>query len=586
MTVQIHRSERADALVRGLAGLLATSPDDPFVPDLVAVPSKGVERWIAQSLSTTLGTTGDAATASAPTCCSRHPAGWSSEAVSVASRLDPDDDPWSRAPAGLGPARRRRPLCAASPGAARWAGTSACVDGGQDRGRRVAIAQKLAALFTAYGAQRPAMLREWVAGSDTDGAGAPLGDDLRWQAELWRRLRDEVGVDSPAERRRRRLPPAAGGPVGRRAARAAVPVRADPADLRPGAGARRAGRAPRRAPVAAAPLGRPVGPGRGGRPDGDPSPRRPDRRPAPAPAARVLRTGRARAAGAAPVPGDATCHRRAPPGDPPRPRTRCWPPCSATCWRTARPPATTSAPPATGRCRCTRCHGRQRQVEVLREVLLGLLDDDPSLEPRDVVVMCPDIESYAPLITAAFGLAVDQDPDGADAVHPGHRLRVRLADRSLRQTNPVLTVVSRLLDLADARLTGSEVLDLAAYPAVRARFGFDDDELERVGDWVRRAGVRWGLDAAGRAPYRLDGVAQNTWRSGLDRLLARRHHGRGGPAHRRAGAAARRRGQQRGRPGRPVRRAGRPARPASSRRCTGHSRSPPGSTRSPAGSTT
>ena len=63
------------------------------------------------------------------------------------------------------------------------------------------------------------------------------------------------------------------------------------------------------------------------------------------------------------------------------------------------------------------------------------------------------------------------------------------------------------------------MLDLAAQPAVRARFGFDDDELERVGDWVRRAGVRWGLDAAHRAPYHLDGVAQNTWQTGLDRVL-------------------------------------------------------------------
>jgi exodeoxyribonuclease V gamma subunit len=161
------------------------------------------------------------------------------------------------------------------------------------------------------------------------------------------------------------------------------------------------------------------------------------------------------------------------------------------------------------------CHGRQRQVEVLRELLLGLLADDPTLEPRDIVVMCPDIESYAPLVTAAFG---GLDDDSTDH-HPGHELRVRLADRSLRQTNPVLSVVARLLELADARLTASEVLDLAAMPPVRHRFGLDDDALELAGDWVRRSGVRWGLDAQSRAPYHLAGVAQNTWQAGLDRLL-------------------------------------------------------------------
>jgi exodeoxyribonuclease V gamma subunit len=152
---------------------------------------------------------------------------------------------------------------------------------------------------------------------------------------------------------------------------------------------------------------------------------------------------------------------------------------------------------------------------VMREAILGALQDDPSLELRDVIVMCPDIESFAPLISAAFGLA---DDDAAEA-HPGHRLRVRLADRAVRQTNPVLTVVAALLDLADARLTASQVLDLAAMPPVRARFRLDDESLERVGDWVRRAGVRWGLDAESRRPYHLERTPQNTWRAGLDRLL-------------------------------------------------------------------
>ena len=49
-------------------------------------------------------------------------------------------------------------------------------------------------------------------------------------------------------------------------------------------------------------------------------------------------------------------------------------------------------------------------------------------------------------------------------------LRVRLADRALRQTNPVLGVVARLLELADARVTASEVLDLADREPVRRRF--------------------------------------------------------------------------------------------------------------------
>ena len=161
-----------------------------------------------------------------------------------------------------------------------------------------------------------------------------------------------------------------------------------------------------------------------------------------------------------------------------------------------------------------RCHGPARQIDVLREVLLGLLQDDPTLEPRDILVMCPDIETYAPLIVAGFGLG-----EVAGQSHPAHRLRVRLADRSLTQTNPLLGVAAELLTVAESRATASQVLNLAESPPVRARFGFTDDDLDVISDWVREAGIRWGFDKRHRAPYGLDHVVHNTWRFGLDRVL-------------------------------------------------------------------
>ncbi|WP_343939654.1 exodeoxyribonuclease V subunit gamma, partial [Pseudonocardia zijingensis] len=159
------------------------------------------------------------------------------------------------------------------------------------------------------------------------------------------------------------------------------------------------------------------------------------------------------------------------------------------------------------------CHGPDRQVEVLREVVLGLLEADPTLEPRDILVMCPDVEAFAPLVSASFGLA-----DGPDA-HPGQRLQVRLADRALRQVNPLLDTVSQLLELADARATASQLLDLLGTAPVRRRFDLDEADLERLRELVLRSGVRWGLDGAHRAPFQLDGFPQNTWSAGLDRLL-------------------------------------------------------------------
>ncbi|HWE54250.1 MAG TPA: hypothetical protein VG435_01990, partial [Acidimicrobiales bacterium] len=143
-----------------------------------------------------------------------------------------------------------------------------------------------------------------------------------------------------------------------------------------------------------------------------------------------------------------------------------------------------------------------------------LLRDRPDLEPRDVIVMCPDIETYAPLIQAAFGVEEETGGPGGPST-----LRVRLADRSLRQTNPLLTVAAELLELAGSRVGAPQVIDLIAQPPVARRFRLDQEDLADIERWVADSAIRWGLDGDHRRPWSLSGLRTNTWSAGLDRLM-------------------------------------------------------------------
>src|SRR6201999_1174477 len=105
---------------------------------------------------------------------------------------------------------------------------------------------------------------------------------------------------------------------------------------------------------------------------------------------------------------------------------------------------------------------------------------------------------------------VFEDDDELEALPSDVRppdLSVRLADRALRQPNPGLGVIGGLLDLVGERLTASQLLDFADQEPVRRRFGLDDDDLARIEDWVAASGIRWGLDAQHRAPFRLESLA-------------------------------------------------------------------------------
>jgi exodeoxyribonuclease V gamma subunit len=152
------------------------------------------------------------------------------------------------------------------------------------------------------------------------------------------------------------------------------------------------------------------------------------------------------------------------------------------------------------------CHGPMREVEVLHDRLLALLDEDPALEASDIVVMAPDIETYAPYIEAVF-----------DTAEP--RIPFSVSDRSAQHVSTLAATFSALLDLAGSRYEVNRVLGLLDEEAVRRRFGLPEGDLDAVARWVREAGIRWGIDAAHRARLNLPATPEHTWRFGLERLL-------------------------------------------------------------------
>ncbi|ACT06870.1 exodeoxyribonuclease V, gamma subunit [Dickeya chrysanthemi Ech1591] len=156
-------------------------------------------------------------------------------------------------------------------------------------------------------------------------------------------------------------------------------------------------------------------------------------------------------------------------------------------------------------------HSPQREVEVLHDQLLAAFAADPTLRPRDVIVMVPDINGYAPHIQAVFGLVDRQDP---------RYIPFSVADRGSRQNNLLLAALEKLLHLPQSRVAVSDVLDLLEVPAVRRRFAIDDEHLPLLQRWIRAANVRWGLHARQRQSLDLpDAPEQNSWFFGLRRML-------------------------------------------------------------------
>lgn len=160
-------------------------------------------------------------------------------------------------------------------------------------------------------------------------------------------------------------------------------------------------------------------------------------------------------------------------------------------------------------------YGALRQCEVLRDELLSLFAADPTLEPRDVVVMTPDIQTYAPLVAAVFSRTGQAAGAGGRSLP---RIPVSIADLGLRRTNPVAEVLLQTLTVAGERLTTSWLLDFMALEPVRRRLALGDDDLVDIRRLVRESGLRWGMDAEDRAAVGQPALDQNTVRFALERM--------------------------------------------------------------------
>ena len=197
--LHLHRADRADGLVEALSGLLARPPADPFAREVVAVPTRGMERWLTQRLSARLGASegrGDGVCAHVDFPSPRRVVG---QAVAEASGVDPDADPWEPERA-VWPLLEEVDACLDEPWLALLAGHLGEEGDAAARARRFSTVRHLAGLFDRYALQRPGMLRAWAEGADVDALGGPLPGDTAWQAELWRRLRARIGTPGPAER--------------------------------------------------------------------------------------------------------------------------------------------------------------------------------------------------------------------------------------------------------------------------------------------------------------------------------------------------------------------------------------------------
>ena len=148
-----------------------------------------------------------------------------------------------------------------------------------------------------------------------------------------------------------------------------------------------------------------------------------------------------------------------------------------------------------------RCHGPRRQVEVLQDLLRHRLDDDPGLRPRDILVLVPQMSTFAPIIDAVFRTSDSVRESGRSVERRLPSIPYAIVGQGVRRLNPVADVLLRVLQLGrkSARFEASTVLELLSFPSILEKFALTQDDVLLIREWIGDSGIRWGSSAEAHA---------------------------------------------------------------------------------------
>ena len=145
------------------------------------------------------------------------------------------------------------------------------------------------------------------------------------------------------------------------------------------------------------------------------------------------------------------------------------------------------------------CYTRAREVEVLYNELVKLADAKPGeLAPKDILVLCSDIDAYAPYIRAVFN-------------HAPYTFDYTISDQKITEGASLFADLKRLLELTADNMKAETVMELLESKNISAKFNITQFDLIRT--TIQEANIRCGISGEAENDTRLV-----SWEYGLQRM--------------------------------------------------------------------
>ncbi len=157
---------------------------------------------------------------------------------------------------------------------------------------------------------------------------------------------------------------------------------------------------------------------------------------------------------------------------------------------------------------------KQREIQALYHTLLNIIEKEGTIEPRDIIVMAPDIMQYAPYIRQTFGESESL-------------LDFQVMDMHALSEDSLIKQFWHLIDLPFGRWNTGDILFLFNFSNFQKKHRLSLEDVKQIRTWVIEAGILWGNDISHRNEIlhqrydsgMIEDTKKGTWEGGFDDLL-------------------------------------------------------------------
>lgn len=161
--------------------------------------------------------------------------------------------------------------------------------------------------------------------------------------------------------------------------------------------------------------------------------------------------------------------------------------------------------------------GGWREIEVLKDKILYLLDNNKELRLTDIGVVAPDINYYASFIEAVFP-DISTNENG-DVEYNKKHLAYNIMGLSGGEDSPYIKGINSIINLVGSDFNRKDIFDLISNRCFLEAMGINNTTRDLYIDFVKNLNIKWGVDGDHKESLGYKNRDFNTWEEGFERFL-------------------------------------------------------------------